>query len=51
MSDDIITALVNSLNLVVPEAILGLAACVLFVGCTFIANRHVWAGVTRSRIG
>jgi NADH-quinone oxidoreductase subunit N len=27
----------------VPEAVLGLAACVLFLGATFRASRHVWA--------
>jgi NADH-quinone oxidoreductase subunit N len=30
---------------VVPEMILGVAACVLFLGATFRANRHLWASV------
>jgi NADH-quinone oxidoreductase subunit N len=32
-------------GLVVPEAVLGLAACVLFLGSTFWPNRHLWAAV------
>lgn len=37
-------------RLVVPEAVLGLAACALFVGGTFRANRHLWAGVALSAL-
>jgi NADH-quinone oxidoreductase subunit N len=36
-------ALLHAFTLLIPEAILGLAACVLFVGATFPASRHVWA--------
>ena len=45
MNDEVISALVNGFGLIVPEMVLGLAACVLFVGGTFRANRHVWAAL------
>ncbi len=38
-------ALINVFSLVIPEAILGLAACILFLGATFRADRHLWAAV------
>jgi NADH-quinone oxidoreductase subunit N len=37
--------LVHVFNLVVPEMVLGVAACVLFLGSTFRPNRHLWGGV------
>lgn len=40
---DIVATLSHAFTLVIPEGILGLAACVLFLGATFRANRHVWA--------
>jgi NADH-quinone oxidoreductase subunit N len=43
VSDDILKALVSAFPLLVPEAILVLAACVLFVGTTFKASGDVWA--------
>ncbi len=43
MNDQIIRALVGVFPLVVPEAVLVAAACVLFLGATFRANRHLWA--------
>jgi NADH-quinone oxidoreductase subunit N len=41
----ILDVVVDSFRLVVPEMILVLTACVLFVGATFRANRHVWGVV------
>jgi NADH-quinone oxidoreductase subunit N len=45
VSPEIVAALVNVFAFVVPEAILVLVACVLFLGATFPANRHVWGTV------
>jgi NADH-quinone oxidoreductase subunit N len=42
VSEEIINALIRVFPLVVPEAMLVLAACVFFVGGTFRANRHLW---------
>jgi NADH-quinone oxidoreductase subunit N len=42
---DIAATLFHSFMLIIPEGILGLAACVLFLGATIRANRHVWAVV------
>jgi NADH-quinone oxidoreductase subunit N len=44
VTQDIIACLLNCFSLVVPEAILGLAACVAFLGGTVRANRNLWAG-------
>jgi NADH-quinone oxidoreductase subunit N len=46
VNNEIISALVNAYPLVVPEAILVLGACVLFVGATFRPDRHLWGAVT-----
>jgi NADH-quinone oxidoreductase subunit N len=43
--NEVIQSLVHVFPLLVPEAILGVAACVLFIGATFQAGRHVWAAV------
>jgi NADH-quinone oxidoreductase subunit N len=45
VSREILEALVGVFPLVVPEAVLGLAACIFFVGGTFRTNRHLWAGL------
>jgi NADH-quinone oxidoreductase subunit N len=45
-ADEVITALTNSFSLIVPEMILGVAACVLFLGATFKPNRHLWGAFT-----
>src|SRR5262249_16616231 len=37
--------LLDVFSLIVPELVLGLAACVLFLGATFRPNRHLWATV------
>jgi NADH-quinone oxidoreductase subunit N len=39
--DIILTILGN----IIPEAILGVAACVLFIGATFRFNRHLWGAL------
>jgi NADH-quinone oxidoreductase subunit N len=44
MTPEIVSSLSNCFNLVVPEAILGLAACLAFLGGTFRASRNLWAG-------
>jgi NADH-quinone oxidoreductase subunit N len=41
--NDVIQSLIHVFPLLVPEAIVGVAACVLFIGATFQASRHVWA--------
>jgi NADH-quinone oxidoreductase subunit N len=41
----ITSALVNVFSLMIPEIILGGAACLLFLGATFRASRHVWAAL------
>src|SRR5262249_27858239 len=45
VSDPIIKALTDAFPLLVPEAILGVIACVLFVGATVRASRHLWAAL------
>lgn len=41
----IVEALRSVFHQIVPEVILGLTACVLFLGATFRADRHFWAAV------
>jgi NADH-quinone oxidoreductase subunit N len=41
----VLHVLIDSFRLVVPEIALGLTACVLFVGATLRANRHLWGAV------
>jgi NADH-quinone oxidoreductase subunit N len=41
-----VAALVDSFRLVLPEIVLGAAACVLFVGGLFRADRRLWAAVS-----
>jgi NADH-quinone oxidoreductase subunit N len=43
--DQVIEALTENLQLLGPEMILGLAACVLFVGTSFRASRRLWGSV------
>ena len=45
MSEPVISALVNAFRLLLPEGVLGAAACVLFLGGTFQASRRVWGTV------
>jgi NADH-quinone oxidoreductase subunit N len=47
---DVATSLLNSFNLVIPEAVLGVAACVAFLGGTFRANRNLWGGFSLAAI-
>jgi NADH-quinone oxidoreductase subunit N len=44
-SADIVSALIQVFPQALPEAILGVAACVLFLGSTVWANRQLWAAV------
>lgn len=46
MTDPIVSALLNAFTLLVPESILGAAACVLFIGATFRAGRGLWASLS-----
>ncbi|HEV3449461.1 MAG TPA: NADH-quinone oxidoreductase subunit N [Gemmataceae bacterium] len=43
MNNEINEALMGVFRYLVPELILGSAACILFVGATFRADRHLWA--------
>jgi NADH-quinone oxidoreductase subunit N len=43
--NDITAALVHVFPLILPEGLLVLAACVLFLGSTFRADRNLWGGV------
>ncbi len=45
MNPNLVTALTGYLPYLVPEMLLGAAACVLFLGGTWRANRHLWGGV------
>lgn len=45
MNERIVSALLGVFPLVVPEVVLLVGACVLFLGATFRADRHVWGGV------
>jgi len=44
-------ALVGILGYLIPEMILGAVACLVFVGATFRANRHLWGGVALAGFG
>jgi NADH-quinone oxidoreductase subunit N len=43
--DAVVQSIVGGLGLVVPELVLVLGACVLFVGAAFYRDRQVWGGV------
>jgi NADH-quinone oxidoreductase subunit N len=43
--DDVLQALIYSYRFIVPEMVLVLGACVLFLGGTLRSNRHLWASV------
>lgn len=45
MNPNLVSALTGYVPYLVPEMILGLVACVLFLGGTWRANRHLWGGV------
>ncbi len=45
MNPNLITALTGFFPYLIPEMILGAAACVLFIGGTIRAHRHLWGGV------
>jgi len=40
-----LNVLQDSFRLILPEMVLGLTACVLFLGATVWGNRHLWGGV------
>ncbi len=42
---NLIHALLDAFRLVIPEVVLLVGACVLFVGATYRADRHVWGVV------
>lgn len=42
---DVVAALGGIFSQLVPEMVLGTVACVLFLGTTFRADRHLWAAV------
>jgi len=45
VNSETVSALINIFPLLVPECILGFFACVLFLGGTWRANRHLWGAV------
>ncbi len=45
MNANLVTALTGYVPYLIPEMILGAAACVLFLGGTWRAHRHLWGGV------
>jgi NADH-quinone oxidoreductase subunit N len=45
VNPELVTALTGYFAYLGPEMILGVAACVLFLGGTWRANRHLWGGV------
>lgn len=45
MNPTLVTALTGFVPYLAPELILGAVACVLFLGGTWRANRHLWGGV------
>jgi NADH-quinone oxidoreductase subunit N len=49
--DPVVSAIRDAFTLIWPEAILILAACVLFLGATFKANRNLWAAVALVALG
>ena len=51
MSDAITQALVNFLPLVLPEAVLGVVACLMFLGATWRGGRSRWGGVALVGLG
>ncbi len=53
MSDEqnIIAALVGTYRFVIPEIVLGVAACVIFLAGTFRANRHLFGGLALAGLG
>jgi hypothetical protein len=44
LETDILQALISSYRFIIPEMVLGLAACVLFVAGTFRADRRLAGG-------
>jgi hypothetical protein len=44
-SKELVTALTGYFPYLIPEAVLGVAACVLFLGGTWRASRHLWGAV------
>jgi NADH-quinone oxidoreductase subunit N len=50
MNEAIDQALVHAFALAIPEMVLGLAACVLFIGATYRTGRHVWGAVALAGI-
>lgn len=45
MSQETVQALIDIFPRIIPEIILGVVACVLFLGSTFKANRNLWGSV------
>ena len=43
MNNEINQALMEVFRYLAPELVLGAAACILFLGATFRADRHLWA--------
>jgi NADH-quinone oxidoreductase subunit N len=50
LPNDILQALIYSYWFVIPELVLALSACVILLGGTFRAGRHLWAGVALATV-
>ena len=51
MNGAITQALTNDLPLVLPEAVLGVVACLMFLGATWRGGRNLWGGVALVGLG
>jgi len=51
VNSEINVALVDVFRYLVPEMVLGIAACLLFLGATFRADRHLWAALSLLALG
>ena len=51
MNDAITRALTNFLPLVLPEAVLGVVACLMFLGATWRGGRRLWGGAALVGLG
>ncbi len=51
MKEAITQALINYLPLALPEVVLGVAACLMFLGATWRGGRNLWGGVALAGLG
>ncbi|MGF1580457.1 MAG: NADH-quinone oxidoreductase subunit N [Gemmataceae bacterium] len=46
MTDNVVPSLLRGFPLILPEIVLAVTSCIVFLGGTVRASRHVWAGVS-----